>query len=443
MKNKIVIAALLCLLLLGLGGTALAEEYCPVCNGPIIYLDPDYEDETSHIIVGDCIDCNELVITFKEHYGGTATCTQKAVCSGCGGEYGQPLGHSWQTNNGTHSCTRSGCTVSETCSGTDDGDCTTALNCSTCGYTINSAQAAHDYTGAPATCTTPQTCARSGCETILEAARGHTAVIDAAVEPTCTQHGLTEGSHCAVCALELVPQLRVEAMGHIEARRDAVEPTCTEAGYTAGVDCAVCGDVLRAVETVPALGHWYGEWTPNGDGTHSAPCRREGCGHTGSAACAAARIPALTQDAGDVAFCPVCGAVSTGERLELVEGARACAVNGALPRGELVLRVGALADGRRVMSVAMEYAGALEQPLVEVEISVPAEACALWAPAPLTQSCALAEAWSLQLYAQDGALLEIACAAGEAALTFRIDFTPVEGEENAPVRLCLLPSETI
>ena len=301
----------------------------------------------------------------------------------------------------------------------------------------------HDYSGAPATCTTDQICARSGCETILEAARGHTAVIDAAVEPTCTQHGLTEGSHCAVCALELVPQLRVEAMGHIEARRDAVEPTCTEAGYTAGVDCAVCGDVLRAVETVPALGHWYGEWTPNGDGTHSAPCRREGCGHTGSAACAAARIPALTQDAGDVAFCPVCGAVSTGERLELVEGARASAVNGALPRGELVLRVGALADGRRVMSVAMEYAGALEQPLVEVEISVPAEACALWAPAPLTQSGALAEAWSLQLYAQDGALLEIACAAGEAALTFRIDFTPVEGEENAPVRLCLLPSETI
>ncbi len=165
MKNKIVIAALLCLLLLGLGGTALAEEYCPVCNGPIIYLDPDYEDETSHIIVGDCIDCNEFVITFKEHYGGTATCTQKAVCSGCGGEYGRPLGHSWQTNNGTHSCTRSGCTVSETCSGTDDGDCTTALNCSTCGYTINSAQAAHDYTGAPATCTTPQICARTGCET--------------------------------------------------------------------------------------------------------------------------------------------------------------------------------------------------------------------------------------------------------------------------------------
>ena len=39
----------------------------------------------------------------------------------------------------------------------------------------------HDYSGAPATCTTPQICARTGCEAVLEEALGHTEVIDAAV----------------------------------------------------------------------------------------------------------------------------------------------------------------------------------------------------------------------------------------------------------------------
>ena len=42
----------------------------------------------------------------------------------------------------------------------------------------------------------------------------HTPIIDAAVPPTCTEPGLTEGSHCAVCETVLTPQEPVEMLGH-------------------------------------------------------------------------------------------------------------------------------------------------------------------------------------------------------------------------------------
>ena len=42
----------------------------------------------------------------------------------------------------------------------------------------------------------------------------HTPIIDAAVPPTCTEPGLTEGSHCAVCEAVLTPQEPVEMLGH-------------------------------------------------------------------------------------------------------------------------------------------------------------------------------------------------------------------------------------
>ena len=85
-------------------------------------------------------------------------------------------------------------------------------------------------------------------------AKGHTEVVDKAVEPTCTETGLTEGKHCSVCNAALVEQKVVPAKGHTEVIDKAAAPTCTKTGLTEGKHCSVCGEVLVEQEVVPALG---------------------------------------------------------------------------------------------------------------------------------------------------------------------------------------------
>ncbi len=44
---------------------------------------------------------------------------------------------------------------------------------------------------------------------------------------------------------------------HVEEIIPAVEPTCTETGLTEGIKCSLCGEVLLEQETVEAVGHHY------------------------------------------------------------------------------------------------------------------------------------------------------------------------------------------
>ena len=71
-------------------------------------------------------------------------------------------------------------------------------------------------------------------------ALGHTEVIDQAVESTCTETGLTEGSHCDVCDEVFVAQEIVDALGH-NYSSIVVDPTATEDGYTSHT-CSGCND---------------------------------------------------------------------------------------------------------------------------------------------------------------------------------------------------------
>ena len=83
----------------------------------------------------------------------------------------------------------------------------------------------------------------------------HTIVTDEAVDATCTENGLTAGSHCSVCGTVIAEQTVVPALGHTIVTDEAVDATCTENGLTAGSHCSVCEIVIAEQTVVPALGH--------------------------------------------------------------------------------------------------------------------------------------------------------------------------------------------
>lgn len=100
--------------------------------------------------------------------------------------------------------------------------------------------------------------------------------------PTCTE----KGSHKKVCECGKEITEEMPATGHTEVPDAAVAPTCTEPGKTEGSHCSVCGEVLTAQQTVNALGHDMGEFeqttapTCTAKGVKTATCKREGCNHT-------------------------------------------------------------------------------------------------------------------------------------------------------------------
>lgn len=77
----------------------------------------------------------------------------------------------------------------------------------------------------------------------------------AAVAPTCTTAGNTEGETCADCGKVLKEATTIEALGHKEVVVGAKDATCEDAGYTGDKVCEVCDAELAKGEEIAALGH--------------------------------------------------------------------------------------------------------------------------------------------------------------------------------------------
>ena len=149
----------------------------------------------------------------------------------------------------------------------------------------------HDYAvdfteDKPATCTEngskSRHCSRCDAKTDVTVipATGHKPVTDAAVAPTCTQTGLTEGKRCSVCNTVLVKQTIVEKLPHRwDEGVETKAPTCTEAGVKT-FTCSQCHNTKT--EPISALGHDWGAWnvmtpaTETTEGSETRTCQRDG-----------------------------------------------------------------------------------------------------------------------------------------------------------------------
>ncbi len=96
-------------------------------------------------------------------------------------------------------------------------------------------------------------------------------VIDKAVLPSCTNEGLTVGSHCDSCGEVIVEQQVVPKSEHIETENQDVAPSCANVGYTGGTHCAICKLEITKATEIPALAHTEVEVKG-----YAATCSKEG-----------------------------------------------------------------------------------------------------------------------------------------------------------------------
>ena len=248
------------------------------------------------------------------------------------------------------------------------------------------------------------TCSRCDYTTKVELpALKHNLVHHDAKAPTCTEIGWDEYDACQREGCDYTTKVEIPAPGH-DYTEKVVKPTCGKGGYTLHT-CKKCNDSYKDHQTKTLL-HWYGEWTSNGDGTHSATCKRKDCKHVSKTECA---IVEFKQDEATRTLCPVCGNVSDGTHLALVE--EATAEGEHLPYGELVLRMGETANGNTLLSVCFEVSGKLTQPKGEVKITMPAD---------------LLNGVTLALLNADGTEIDLPYIVEGENAVFTLDFTDAE-----------------
>ena len=305
--------------------TCTSGRTCTECGGSSEPLGHDWgtwtqnSDEKTHTRI--CKRDTSHTETENCH-GGTATCTAKAVCTVCGGEYGDALGHdfttSWTHDDNEHWKQCSRCDAKDDVSPHtwDSGTITTAPTCTKAGkktYSCTKCDATK-IEPIPATghswksdWTSDAThhwyeCDNKNCDVTDNAGKKGYAEHSGG-KATCTQNAV-----CEFCKAEYGEKLPHDFTAEtVDAKYLKSAATCTEkAVYYKS--CAVCG--LSSEGTADeatffsgnALDHDWGAWTQNSDEkTHTRICKRdtshtetENC-HGGTATCTAKAV------------CTVCG----------------------------------------------------------------------------------------------------------------------------------------
>ena len=295
--------------------------------------------------------------------------------------------------------------------------------CSRCDHTTYAELPAlnHDlvqHDAQAATCTeigwdAYDTCSRLGCNYTTyqeKAALNHDLVRHVAQAPTCTEKGWAYDT-CSRCDYTTYAEL--PALNH-DYQAVTVEPTCETDGYTI-FTCSRCKDSYTADPT-DQLGHQFGAWSPNGTGSQSAGCLRQGCAHTGSTDCR--KFTFRTAEGETLTFCPVCGQAENAAQLEMIEAATAWANSGSLSAEDVTARTNG-----EYLSVAFETAGSLTQPTGRVRLALPA---------------GLLEGKKLVRIAPDGTQAEMPFETERGKLIYTLDFANSE----LPVMLFRLVPQT-
>ncbi|RGD89130.1 hypothetical protein DW725_11875 [Clostridiaceae bacterium AM27-36LB] len=207
--------------------------------------------------------------------GGSATCTNAAICISCGGSYGKELGHDWgewkNTGNAqqhTRTCQRDQ-SHTETAAHTPGtpANCTTPQTCTACGYEVTPANNNHDWNAweSNGNGTHTHTCKNDSSHTETTNCSGGSA--------TCEARAV-----CDVCHMvygELAP--------HTLTHTPAVDATCTTPGNVEYWHCSVCGKNFSDSEgkgelteiTSPALNHNWGAWEKVSETQHQRICQND------------------------------------------------------------------------------------------------------------------------------------------------------------------------
>ena len=301
-----------------------------------------------------------------QHEAKAPTCTEKGwdayeTCSRCDHTtYAElpALNHDLVRHDAqAPTCTEKGWNAYETCSRCDH---TTYAELPA----LNHALVNHDAQ-AP-TCTkigwnAYETCSRCDHTTYAELpALNHDLVNHDAQAPTCTEIGWDAYKTCSRCDYTTYAEL--PALNH-DYQAVTVAPTCEADGYTV-FTCSRCNDSYTADPT-DKLGHQFGAWSPNGTGSQSADCLRQGCAHTGSTDCR--KFTFRTAEGETLIFCPVCGQAENAAQLEKIDAATAWPLIGSLSAEDVTARTNG-----EYLSVAFETAGSLTQPTGLVRLALPA-----------------------------------------------------------------------